>query len=343
MKALGHDDPRRVGPFELVGLLGAGGMGRVYLGRSPRGRAVAVKVLRTDLLTGGDSDVRRRFAREVAAGRAVDSRFTAPVVDADIEAAVPWLATAYVPGLPLADAVARFGALPEPTLICLAAGLAAGIADVHRAGLVHRDLKPSNVLLAVDGPRIIDFGIVRSHGASRLTGTDHTVGTYAFMSPEQFERADVGPESDVFSLGAVLAYAATGHAPFSGDQLPVLWRSITHHEPDLAGTPAALLAIVTRCLAKDPAARPDTAWLRSTLSDLATNAGCRSGQDWLPSPLAHALLEIADRALAADGPGSAADDTTRTARPSKARRAARPVAAEPPTPASPKTPVPGAR
>src|ERR1019366_4678226 len=205
-------DPRKVGPYWLVGRLGSGGMGRVFLARSPGGRQVAVKVVRAELAE--QADFRIRFAREVAAARTVSGLFTAPVVDADLDGPVPWLATAYVAGPSLADAVTNHGPLPVTSVLALAAGLAEGLGAIHAAGIVHRDLKPSNVLLAEDGPRIIDFGISRAAQASMLTGTGLVVGSPGFMSPEQAEGGDIGLPSDVFSLGAVLTFAATGEGPF---------------------------------------------------------------------------------------------------------------------------------
>src|SRR5438034_576062 len=208
MRELQPGDPQLIGPYRLRGRLGAGGMGRVYLGLSPGGRAVAVKVIRADLAQ--DSEFRARFRREVAVARTVSGLFTAPVIDADVEAPVPWLATAYVPGPSLADAVSQHGPLPAASVLALARGLAEALSAIHAAGVVHRDLKPANVLLAEDGPRLIDFGISRAIEASVLTHTGLVVGSPGFMSPEQAEGREVGPPSDVFSLGAVLAFAATG-------------------------------------------------------------------------------------------------------------------------------------
>jgi serine/threonine protein kinase len=193
-------DPRQIGPYSLLRRLGGGGMGRVYLGRSAGGRLVAVKVIRTEL--SDDPSFRARFTREVAAARRVNGLYTALVVDADPDGPVPWLATAYVPGPSLSEAVAAHGPLSEATLLPLAAALAEGLAAIHAAGVVHRDLKPSNVLLAADGPRVIDFGISRAVEASALTGTNLLIGSPGFMSPEQAVGHDVGPPSDVFSLGA---------------------------------------------------------------------------------------------------------------------------------------------
>ena len=205
-------DPRWIGPYRLEGRLGSGGMGRVYLGRSPGGRRVAIKVIRPDLAE--NPDFRARFAREASAARKVSGIFIAPVVDADLDGPVPWLATSYIAGPSLIDAIAAHGPLPAASLLRLAAGLAEGLAAFHSAGVVHRDLKPSNVLLAEDGPRLIDFGISWSMEASAITRTGIVVGSPGFMSPEQAEGRPVGPSSDIFSLGAVLTFAATGEGPF---------------------------------------------------------------------------------------------------------------------------------
>src|SRR5215470_7724915 len=206
LEELRADDPPQIGPYQLLARLGAGGMGQVFLGRSPGGRLVAVKVIRAELA--GDPGFRARFAREVASARMVSGVFTAPVVDADPSAPLPWLVTGYVNGLSLAEAVAGHGALPVASVLALAAGLAEGLGAVHAAGVVHRDLKPSNVLLAADGPRVIDFGISRAVDATHLTSAGMVVGSPGFMSPEQAEGNPVGPASDVFSLGAVLVFAA---------------------------------------------------------------------------------------------------------------------------------------
>jgi len=212
MQELQPGDPQLIGPYRLRGRLGAGGMGRVYLGLSPGGRAAAVKVIRADLAQ--DPEFRARFRREITVARKVSGLFTAPVIDADLDGPVPWLATAYVPGPSLAEAVSEHGPLPPRSVLALAKGLAEGLNAIHAAGVVHRDLKPANVLLAQDGPRVIDFGISRAAEASALTHTGLVVGSPGFMSPEQAEGREVGPPSDIFSLGAVLAFAATGHGPF---------------------------------------------------------------------------------------------------------------------------------
>jgi serine/threonine protein kinase len=208
LQALDAADPRQVGRYRILARLGAGGMGRVYLGRSTSGRTVAVKVVRDELA--GDPEFQRRFAREVEAARRVTGFFTAAVVDADPTGSPAWLATAYVPGLPLDEAVHSHGPWPRRSLLVLGAGLVEALEAIHGVGLIHRDLKPSNVLLAGDGPRVIDFGISIVTEASALTQTGMVVGTPGFMSPEQVTGQPVGPAGDVFSLGAVLAFAATG-------------------------------------------------------------------------------------------------------------------------------------
>jgi eukaryotic-like serine/threonine-protein kinase len=274
-------DPRKVGPYWLLARLGSGGMGQVFLGRSPGGRLVAVKLVRADLAE--QAEFRTRFAREVAAVRKVSGLFTAPVVDADVDAPVPWLATAYVPGLSLADAITGHGPLPATSVLALAAGLAEGLGGIHAAGIVHRDLKPSNVLLAEDGPRIIDFGIAWAAEASMLTGTGVVFGSPSFMSPEQARGNRVGPPSDVFSLGAVLTFAAVGQGPFgTGSSGTVLYR-VVFTPPDTDGLPAEVRPLVERCLAKDPAQRPSTEQLLAELGTALPASG------WLPAPITQAL------------------------------------------------------
>ncbi len=269
-------DPRKVGPYWLLGRLGSGGMGQVFLGRSPGGRQVAVKVVHANLAE--QAEFRIRFAREASAARTVSGLFTAPVVDADLNAPVPWLATAYVAGPSLADAVAMHGPLPVSSVLALAAGLAEGLGAIHAAGIVHRDLKPSNVLLAQDGPRVIDFGISRAAEYSTLTGTGMVVGSPGFMSPEQVQGHEMGPPSDVFSLGAVLAFAATGEGPFGTGTAATLLYRVVFTPPVMTGLPAALRPLIERCLAKDPQQRPTTSQL---LSELNTHPV----PGWLPAPL----------------------------------------------------------
>jgi serine/threonine protein kinase len=251
----------KIGPYRIVGRLGSGGMGWVYLGRSPAGREVAVKVVRPELAAEGE--FRERFAREVAAARVVSGAYTAAVIDADTEAELPWLATMYVPGPSLAEAVRTDGPLPEPQVRQLGAGLVEALQAIHAARVVHRDLKPANVLLASDGPRVIDFGISRVDGAPGLTRAGVVVGTPPFMSPEQIKGAQVGPPSDVFSLGGVLVYALTGRPPHGGGEA-VRYRVVLA-EPELDGVPRGMRELIGRCLAKRPEERPQLADLLTEL------------------------------------------------------------------------------
>ena len=264
MDELQPGDPRRIGPYWLEGRLGAGGMGRVYLGRSPGGRHVAIKAIRAELAE--SPDFRTRFAREVSAARRVSGIFTAPVVDADLDGPVPWLATSYVAGPSLATAVATGGPLSADSVLALAAGLAEGLSAIHAAGVVHRDLKPSNVIVADDGPRVLDFGISLSAEASALTQTGMVVGSPGFMSPEQADGRDVGPPSDIFSLGAVLAFAATGQGPFGTGSTAALVYRVVHSEPDTNLLPDEIRPLIERCLAKDPQHRPTAAQVLAEVS-----------------------------------------------------------------------------
>ncbi|WP_052305143.1 WD40 repeat domain-containing serine/threonine protein kinase [Stackebrandtia nassauensis] len=256
--------PAQVGPYRLTASLGAGGMGEVFLGVSPDGGKVAVKLLNPDL---ADSAVyRERFAREIAAAKRVSGRHTVRVVDADPEAESPWLATEYVPGPTLHELVRDDGVLDAAALRQLGAALAEGLTAIHSHGLVHRDLKPGNVIMAADGPRIIDFGVAQAADASTLTGTGAVVGTYAFTSPEQIRADQSGPASDVFTLGSVLVFAATGRSPFDASTIPVIVHRILSQTPDLDGVPRDLRRLIGDCLAKDPAARPSPAVVASVLS-----------------------------------------------------------------------------
>ncbi|MFJ7157819.1 serine/threonine protein kinase [Streptomyces sp. NPDC101118] len=287
--ALEAGDPRRAGQYRIVARLGAGGMGRVYLGRSPAGRAVAVKVVRPELAE--DEQFRRRFAREVAAARRVNGVFTAGVLDADPEGRPPWLATAYVPGLSLAGAVGAYGPWPAGPVLALGAGLAEALGAIHGAGVVHRDLKPGNVLLSADGPRVIDFGISVAADVSALTRTGFAIGTPGFMAPEQVLAGAVGPAADVFSLGAVLAWTATGTGPFGiGSAHAVNFRAV-YEDPDVTAVPAVLREVVLDCLAREPERRPGVAELleRLTAASGATPDPLAVPEQWLPAPVARAV------------------------------------------------------
>ncbi|MGI5156138.1 protein kinase domain-containing protein [Microbispora sp. CA-102843] len=313
-ESLREGDPRQVGPFRIEARLGEGGMGCVYLGRSRSGRAVAVKVVRPELA--GDPDFRRRFDREVATARKVNGFFTAGVVDADPHGSPPWLATAYVPGMSLEDAVDEHGPWPEESVLALAAGLAEALESIHAAGVVHRDLKPSNVLLAGDGPRVIDFGISLATDGGSLTKTGITMGSPGFMSPEQLKGTRVGPASDVFCLGLVLAFAATGTGPFGQGSWQGLWYRIVHEEPALDALPPTVRTLVARCLAKEPEGRPTvSAVLNELAGDGHDFASPVQQSRWLPPTVAQAVrTRVAPtraftaspeppRSLLFDGPG----------------------------------------
>jgi eukaryotic-like serine/threonine-protein kinase len=267
-------------------------MGRVFLGRSAGGRPVAVKVIRSDLAA--DPDFRARFRREVAAARKVNGLFTAMVVDADVDAPEPWLATAYVAGPSLAEAVRQQGTLPVNSVLALAAGLAESLAAIHAAGVVHRDLKPSNVLLGPDGPCVIDFGISRAVEQTSLTRVGFVIGSPGFMSPEQAEGHEVGPASDIFSLGAVLAFAAIADSPFGSGSTAALVYRIVYAPPNLEGVPEEIRPLLERCLAKDPAQRPTASELLAELEAAEPETG------WLPEPFTRAFAEA--QALPAERP-----------------------------------------
>jgi serine/threonine protein kinase len=255
MDALRAGDPRQVGVYRLVGRLGDGGMGQVFLGVSPGGRPVAVKVVRAELAA--DPEFQHRFAREVDAARRVGGFYTAPVVDADPYDDQPWMVTAYIAGPSLRAVVTDDGPLDPDEVIRLGAALTEGLAAIHGSGLVHRDLKPANIIMADDGPRIIDFGIAQSAGATSLTTPGAVIGTYSYMSPEQVRADRVTPESDVFALGCVLAYAATGRAPFEASTGAAIMYRVVHEQPGLGDLPAGLLRdTLAACLAKDPGQRP---------------------------------------------------------------------------------------
>ncbi|GII31150.1 serine/threonine-protein kinase [Planotetraspora mira] len=276
---LAADDPREIGGYRVLARLGAGGMGRVYLGSTQSGRRLAIKVIRPEYTE--DPEFRRRFQQEIDAAQRVQSIYTAPVVDADTRVAQPWLATACIPGPSLAEAVTELGPLPVDTLRVLVAGIAEALQAIHRADIVHRDLKPSNVLLAPDGPRVIDFGIARAADSTPFTRTGLRIGSPRFMSPEQARGEPAGPASDLFALGSTAYFAATGHTPFGeGPDATVLYR-IVHEEPTLTDCPEPILSLVRRCLAKDPEARPSVEQVIQTMmmSDTDTTV------HWLPPTL----------------------------------------------------------
>ncbi|MEU9856927.1 serine/threonine-protein kinase [Streptomyces sp. NPDC047974] len=332
MEPLNAEDPVAIGPFRLIGRLGVGGMGRVFLARSAGGRTVAVKVVHTELAA--QEEFRRRFDREVEALRRVGGNGTAPVLGSDTSAASPWVAIGYVPGPSLRTVVGdEYGPLPSATVRALGAGLGRALDHIHRAGLVHRDLKPSNVLLTVDGPHIIDFGIARAVDTvtdGGLTSTGAVVGSPGFMSPEQVRGEKLGPASDVFCLGSVLAYAATGRSPFgtSDSGVHALMFRIAHDDPDLTDVAPELTGLIRACLAKDPARRPTAAEIAETLP---------VADPWLPADVLVRLGRHAARLLEAEGAdGSAGPSGTEHAR----ERTAGGAAAGAPTPAPGPGPAP---
>ena len=301
MEPLAAGDPRQVGGYRLHSRLGAGGMGRVFLGFSPAGRAVAVKVVHPEFAR--DPEFVRRFRREVRAAETVSGAFTAPVVAAGPDDDPPWLATAYVAGPSLAEVIAQIGPLPEAAVWRLAGGLIEALQAIHARGLIHRDLKPANVLLAADGPRVIDFGISRALDGTAVTASRIVLGTPAFMSPEQAEGSPAGPPSDVFSLGCVIAFAATGTAPFgAGDPVAIAYR-VVHAQPDLTTVPVRLRTLVAGCLAKDPAQRPPLARLmNAVLAGSAPYPGGSAANFW-PDPVA-GLVTAQQASLRAQVPRS---------------------------------------
>ncbi|MCX5342589.1 serine/threonine-protein kinase [Streptomyces atratus] len=335
MENLGPTDPQRIGAYRLLGRLGAGGMGQVYLARSDRGRTVAIKLVRGELAE--QQEFRDRFRQEVHAARRVGSAWTAPVLDADTEAAVPWVATGYVAGPslratvsgragdPVGSASGVYGPLPERSVHILGAGLTHALQAIHAAGLIHRDLKPSNILLTIDGPRVIDFGIARALDTvaegGGLTRTGALVGSPGFMAPEQVRGERVTPACDVFCLGSVLAYAATGRLPFGTSDSGVhaqMFR-IAQEDPDLTGVPVDLAELVRDCLHKDPAARPTTDAILERLADDDTT------EPWLPGALIAQLGRHAVELLDSEDPEEAAEATD----------AAPAIPAAPPAPEAP--------
>lgn len=339
MEPLSPRDPRTVGEFELRARLGSGGMGRVYLGYSPAGRAVAIKVVRDDLAD--DPQFKRRFAREVEAAKAVSGVYTAPVVAAGLDDDPPWFAAAFVRGPSLASVVGKHGPLSEQAVWRLAAGLTEALRAVHACGLVHRDIKPANVLLSADGPHLIDFGISRALDETSLTATGIVVGTPGYMSPEQAESNEAGQPSDVFSLGALLAFAATGKPPFGGGSAASVLYRVVKGQADLDGIGERLRGFISSCLATEPAKRPDLKALAVSVPRADRAEGTTFTSYW-PSDVAE-IIRTSQPDLAQieqNGP-------SRPAQPQGTAQAARPPAAatiEPaaasPAPHVPSSPVP---
>jgi serine/threonine protein kinase len=282
-------DPEQIGGYVLIGRLGAGAMGQVYLGRSAAGRLVAVKTIKTELAE--EPDFRTRFGQEVAAARRVSGAFTAAVVAADSEADVPWLATVYVPAPSLSRLVRHCGPLPAATVRWLAAGCAEALESIHSVGLVHRDLKPGNVLVSPDGPRVIDFGVARAAERIQLTVTRGSVGTPAYMAPEQArDTRQATAASDIFSLGATMLFAATGHAPYQGETVMDVLVRLATEDPDLAGLPAKLAGIVAPCLERDPRNRPTSASILARLAPELSDDG-----ELAAAPLPGVALELIEQ------------------------------------------------
>ena len=300
-RPLADSDPRQLGRFKVLGLLGEGGTGRVYFGRSPGGWAVAIKVIHAGLAA--DPAFRARFAHEVATARAVGGIYTASVVDADTAAERPWLAVEYVAGPSLSDAVTAGGPLPLSAVLRLGLGLAEALQAIHAAGVVHRDLKPSNVLLAADGPRVIDFGIARAAEHSSLTRTGTILGSAGFMAPEQITGGETGPAADVFALGAVLTFAATGLGPFGEGRTEALAYRVVYADPALDDVPHPVREIVARCLAKDPRYRPAPGEVIAALAAIPA-VGPGVGEGWLPEPVER-LVGLRQVAETAGSPGPA--------------------------------------
>ncbi|MFD4634163.1 serine/threonine-protein kinase [Streptomyces sp. NPDC058284] len=352
MEKLVPGDPQRIGAYRLLARLGAGGMGQVYLARSDRGRTVAVKLVRQELAE--QDEFRNRFRQEVQAARRVGGAWTAPVLDADTEAAIPWVATGYVAGPSLQSVVSHdHGPLPERSVNILAAGLAGALRDIHAAGIVHRDLKPSNVLVTIDGPRVIDFGIARALETvtdGGLTRTGALVGSPGFMAPEQVRGDRITPACDVFCLGSVLAYAASGALPFgtANSGVHALMFRIAQEEPDLTDLPESLTELIAACLRKDPADRPSLDEIQERTGAAEALGDGRTIDPWLPGALVaqlgrHAvqLLDAEDpeEASGAAGAGAAAAGTGGPAEDaSEADAPAEGTPPQPPSPPSPGTP-----
>jgi serine/threonine protein kinase len=299
-------DPERIGPYTIIGRLGAGAMGQVFLARSAAGRLVAVKTIRVELAE--EPGFRDRFAREVAAARRVSGVFTAAVIEADPEADLPWVATAYVPAPSLSTLVRKCGPLPVPAVRWLAAGCAEALASIHGVGLLHRDVKPSNVLVAPDGPRVIDFGVARAAERVRLTVTRGAAGTPAYMAPEQARDAtQASPASDVFSLGAMLVFAATGHPPYQGETVMDILVRLATEPPDLTGMPEELTGLAAACLERVPRDRPTDAAILARLGPFAPAAGGGPGHSYLPDPAMALIAEYQHSPRLTPRPGGAGD------------------------------------
>ncbi|MGW4705664.1 serine/threonine-protein kinase, partial [Streptomyces sp. NPDC004285] len=282
------EDPLEIGGYRIQARLGSGGMGVVYLAHTPGGRPIALKAVREDFAA--DPEFRLRFAQEVASASRIHGLFTAQVVDHGADDPVPWLATAYVPGPSLQQVVERHGPLPVRTVLLLVAGIAEALQAIHGAGVVHRDLKPANVLIAEDGPRVIDFGIARAADATGLTGTGLRIGTAAYMAPEQAVGLAVTPATDVFALGALTAYVAGGALPFgTGPESAALYR-VVHEPADLTHVPAELHALLERCLAKRPEERPSPAELIAAAhAHPAVGPAPEFTEGWLPGAVREEL------------------------------------------------------
>ncbi|MBF6124692.1 serine/threonine-protein kinase [Nocardia brasiliensis] len=272
MRPLGPHDPRTAGRHQLIAVIGQGAMGRVLLGRAPDGRLVAVKMIHRHLAR--NAEFRARFRLEVQASQRVTGAYTAAVMDADADAEDPWLASVFVPGPALREAVDQHGPLPLGGLRLLTAGLGSALLEIHRAGMIHRDLKPTNVLLAADGPRVIDFGIARALAADvQLTTTGTLVGSPAYMSPEQASGLELSTASDVFSVGAMLYMAATGDSPFLGASAPQTLYNVVHDRPDTSRIPPVLRPVVEACLDKNPLHRPTPRQLIDSVATMPARSG----------------------------------------------------------------------
>ncbi|MFE2358817.1 PQQ-binding-like beta-propeller repeat protein [Streptomyces parvulus] len=310
--------PDYAGHYRLESRLGSGGMGVVHLARGTSGMRVAVKVVHASYAK--DPEFRGRFRQEVAAARRVSGAFTAPVVDADPEAGRPWMATLYIPGPTLSEQVKRNGPMDEAQLRRLMAGLAEALRDIHRVGVVHRDLKPSNVLLAEDGPKVIDFGISRPKDSELRTETGKLIGTPPFMAPEQFRRPrEVGPAADVFALGSLMVHAATGRGPFDSDSPYVVAYQVVHDEPDLNGVPESLAPLVLRCLAKDPDERPTPDEL---MRRMRSESAAYDTQVFIPAQRDEQAGEDAGEDASDPAPGAAPDAPAAAGRRRLGKRAA---------------------